>query len=128
MDDALSSMRMYIERGDLPTVEKLRLGEKPVDSSFILFFLYIPPCPCSCHENSGQYTDCRWDNCVQSFVQSWMEINYSFKQQGKTYNNCIDNVLDNNIIIYYYNVYDVPFGLGLWVFYAVAYLYCSLSY
>lgn len=50
-----------------------------------------------------------------------------FKQQGKTYNNCIDNVLDNNIIIYYYNVYDVPFGLGFWMFYAVIYLYCSFS-
>lgn len=50
-----------------------------------------------------------------------------FKQQGKTYNNCIDNVLDNNMIIYYFNVYDVPFGLGFWVFYAVIYLYCSFS-
>lgn len=34
-----------------------------------------------------------------------------FKQQGKTYNNCIDNVPDNNIIIYYYNVYDIHLGL-----------------
>lgn len=50
-----------------------------------------------------------------------------YKQQGKPYNNCTDDV-NNNIIRYEYNVSDVQFGIDFCMLYAVISLYSAYNY
>lgn len=49
-----------------------------------------------------------------------------YKQQGKPYNNCTDDV-NNNIIRYDYNVYDVQFEIDFCMLYAVISLYSAYN-
>lgn len=48
----------------------------------------------------------------------------SRKKQGKSYNNCTNDV-NNNIIRYDYNVYDVQFGIDFYMLFAVISLYSA---